>query len=190
VSQKDVAARAAAAGQSFAIRPARARELPALREIERAAGERFRQVGRPEVAEHAPPALEVFETARSERRLFVMDDGRGTPVGLLRLSVVDSLAHLDEISVHPSHGRRGLGARLVEFAVAWAAARGRRAVTLSTFADVPWNAPFYRRRGFRILEEHELTPGLRAIRDAEARAGLDVKARVFMRGEVQGPPGR
>jgi GNAT superfamily N-acetyltransferase len=127
--------------------------------------------------------------ARAEGRLLVADDGRGAPVAFLRLSLVDGRAHLDEVSVDPAHGRRGLGTRLVEFAVAWAAARGLPAITLSTFEGVPWNAPFYRRLGFRVLEEHELTPGLLGIREAEARNGLDVKARVFMRREVVGGAG-
>ena len=55
----------------------------------------------------------------------------------------------------------------------------RRAVTLSTFRDVPWNGPFYRKHGFRDLQPAEWTPGMRAIREKESQHGLCV-ARVFM----------
>ena len=175
--------RRAARGAAYAIRPARARELPALREIEAAAGELFRQVGRSDVSDGGPPDLPVFERARAEGGLFVADLA-GAPVGFARMRIVDGTAHLDELSVHPAHGRSGLGARLVEFACAWARARGYDAVTLSTFADVPWNGPFYARLGFRALPEHELTPGLLAVREHEAADGLDVKARVLMRREL------
>jgi hypothetical protein len=29
--------------------------------------------------------------------------------------------------------------------------------TLTTFEHVPWNAPYYRRRGFRVLDDGELS---------------------------------
>jgi hypothetical protein len=45
-------------------------------------------------------------------------------------------------------------------------------LTLTTFRDVPWNGPYYRRCGFRFLEDEELKPGLKAVFEAEARRGL------------------
>jgi hypothetical protein len=53
-------------------------------------------------------------------------------------------------------------------------------MTLTTFADVPWNAPYYERCGFRVMAADEITPGLAAIRAAEAAAGLDRWPRVCM----------
>jgi hypothetical protein len=64
---------------------------------------------------------------------------------------------------------------------AWAHAQGHPAVTLSTFRDMPWNRPFYRKHGFRDVPTAEWTPGVRAIRQKEAQHGLRVEARVFMR---------
>ena len=58
------------------------------------------------------------------------------------------------------------------------------AVTLTTFRDVPFNGPWYRRYGFRDLAEAELTPDLRAIREEEGEAGLDNDARACMRLEL------
>jgi hypothetical protein len=55
---------------------------------------------------------------------------------------------------------------------------------LSTFRDVPWNGPFYRKHGFRDLQPAEWTPGMRAIREKEAQHGLRVEARVFMRRDL------
>jgi len=37
-------------------------------------------------------------------------------------------------------------------------------MTLTTFADVPWNALYYLTCGFRVLDDAEVTAGLRAIR--------------------------
>ena len=46
-------------------------------------------------------------------------------------------------------------------------------MTLTTYSEVPWNAPYYERCGFHRLDEAQWTPSLRAIRAAEAAAGLD-----------------
>ena len=46
-------------------------------------------------------------------------------------------------SVLPSAMRRGTGTRLLEAACTWATGRGYTSVTLTTYADIAWNAPFY-----------------------------------------------
>jgi hypothetical protein len=63
-------------------------------------------------------------------------------------------------------------------------AEGIAALTLTTFSQVPWNAPYYERCGFRCLDEAELTPGLRAIRRHEAEMGLDRWPRLCMRRDL------
>ena len=96
----------------------------------------------------------------------------------------DDAVHLEEMDVVPGHGRRGLGARLLEHVCSWAQARGHASVTLSTFRDVPWNAPFYRKHGFRDLQPEEWSPSMRSLQESEARHGLRVEARVFMRRDL------
>ena len=58
------------------------------------------------------------------------------------------------------------------------------ALTLTTFRDVPWNAPYYARCGFHILDGDEITAGLETIRAREAARGLDRWPRVRMRRPV------
>lgn len=82
----------------------------------------------------------------------------------------------------PAAGRR----RLLDHAASLAAADGLPALTLTTFAHVPWNAPYYARCGFRVLADIELTLGLRAIRRREAALGLDWWPRVCMRHDLAG----
>ena len=55
------------------------------------------------------------------------------------------------------------------------------AVTLTTFRDVPWNAPFYTRLGFAMLDELTLPAGLAAKREQETRHGLPPETRCAMR---------
>jgi GNAT superfamily N-acetyltransferase len=162
------------------IRPARPDELETLRELEIAAGAPFRDLGMDLIADDTPPSTVVLRGALDRGGLWVIEDG-GAVAGYLMDDVVDGGPHLEQVSVHPDHARRGLGARLVEDLVARARADGHHAVTLTTFVDVPWNGPYYVRLGFRPLADDELGPGLRAIRRAEAARGLDRWPRLAMR---------
>jgi GNAT superfamily N-acetyltransferase len=93
------------------------------------------------------------------------------PVGFVSIDVIDGCAHIDQLSVLRDHGGHGIGRALLDEAVRWARADGLAAVTLTTFRDVPWNAPFYRRVGFEVVDDP--TPGLAAVRTAERAEGLD-----------------
>jgi hypothetical protein len=77
-----------------------------------------------------------------------------------------------------------VGRALLEHVAVRAAGAGVPALTLTTFAEVPWNAPYYRRCGFHVVEESRWTPGLRAIREREAEHGLDRWPRVAMRRDL------
>jgi GNAT superfamily N-acetyltransferase len=166
------------------IRAPVADELALLREIERAAGVMFARVGLDDVAAHEPATIgELAEYLRDGRVwILAVDD---TPVGYALLDLVDENAHLEQLSVLPEHGQRGLGSMLLEHVCAWAAAEGFPAVTLTTFSHVNWNQPFYEHRGFRVLAEREIGPELRALRDEETAHGLDPALRVCMRRDVK-----
>jgi ribosomal protein S18 acetylase RimI-like enzyme len=166
------------------IRPARTTELPALQAIERAAGRPFTDIGMPEIAQDDPPPLPVLAASEQAGLLWVAAGEADEPVAYLMAMVVDGCLHIEQVSVHPDSARRGIGRALIEHAAERASADDRPALTLTTFASVPWNAPYYLRRGFRILNEAELTPGLRAIRRHEAELGLDKWPRVCMHRDV------
>ena len=105
------------------VRLARREELPLLAAVERAAAERFRGAGMPEIAEQAPIAREVLSERHSDGSLWVAvsDD---TVVGFAMARELAGLGWLDEVSVVPAHGGRGLGRLLVEEALLWALRRG------------------------------------------------------------------
>lgn len=106
------------------------------------------------------------------------------PVGYLLMDEVDTTAHLEQVSVDPDHQRAGVGRALIDQARLWAVARGDHAITLTAYAYVSWNAPWYERLGFRVMAEDAIGPELRAIREAERARGLDVAPRVCMRLEL------
>jgi GNAT superfamily N-acetyltransferase len=162
------------------IRPPRPDELELLRDIERAAGVLFAQVGLGDVAENEPESVEALGAyLRAGRAWVVTDDD--VPVGYAVVDLVDGCAHLEQISVQPDHGGRGLGAALLEHVCEWARQQGYRSITLTTFADIAWNAPFYAKHGFRILTDADLGSELAARRAYEATLGLDPNRRVCMR---------
>lgn len=173
------------------IRAGREPDFEFLREIERAAGELFRQLGMDAVADDVPPSRELLGACAQSGQLWVAvpepRDGTsgGRPVAYALFEPLDGCLHIEQITVHPAYARRRIGRALIEYAAERAAACGAAALTLSTFTDVPWNAPYYARCGFRALAEHELTPGLRKIRAAEAGTALDRWPRVCMRRELR-----
>jgi ribosomal protein S18 acetylase RimI-like enzyme len=166
------------------IRAATAAELPALRDIERAAGEAFRGIGMPEIADDEPFSVDELAAYREARRAWVAVGQNGRLAAYLVAGLVDGNLHVEQVSVHPASARRGVGRAMLEHAAVRAARGGRPALTLTTFAEVPWNAPYYERCGFRRLAEAELTPGLREVRRREAAQGLDRWPRVCMRRDL------
>ena len=107
-----------------------------------------------------------------------------TPIGYVLVDHVDGCAHIEQISVLPDRQGAGVGRALIDHVRAWAVASGTRAITLTTFRDVPWNAPLYEHLGFRVLDEREIGPELRAVRDTETAHGLDPARRVCMRLDI------
>jgi GNAT superfamily N-acetyltransferase len=156
------------------IRIALPAEFERLREIEHAADEMFAQVG---IGPFAPSR----DHLRTAAIVLVSGD---PPVGFASVHLVDGLAHLWQLAVHPSAARQGRGSALVSAVCDWAVSQRLHGVTLTTFRDVPWNAPFYGGLGFRVLED--LTPGLAAIREEERAIGDDdFGPRVAMRKDLR-----
>jgi GNAT superfamily N-acetyltransferase len=173
----------------YHVRPAAAKDVALLPAIELAAArlflDRLNALGlTPEMLESTNSPAD-FAHAQKMGRLWVAVTEQDEPVGFALLSEIDGVIHLEELDVHPTHGRRGIGAALLQQVCAWAKAAAYPGVTLSTFRDVPWNAPFYARHGFRELRPEEMTPGMVSLREGEQRRGLRTDLRVIMRYDCQ-----
>jgi GNAT superfamily N-acetyltransferase len=123
-----------------AVRPARPDQLALLPALEAAADTLFEPLGTGPL----PPPGSGEDLAAA---LVVLVAG-DPPVGLCRIDAVRTGAHLEQLSVHPAHGRHGIGRALLRAGCAWAAEHGYHELTLATYRDVPWNAPFYASEGF------------------------------------------
>jgi len=164
----------------YSIEPARPEHLRALPEIERQAASLFRGWDVPQSVLEETTPLEEFQTVQAAGLLWVALSPQHHPVGFALVELEGHSPHLEEIDVHPLHGRRGIGTALVKAVCAWAQDRGYIGITLTTYRDIPWNAPFYASLGFEVLAAAELTPYLRARVEDETARGLDPAARVVM----------
>lgn len=130
------------------IRRPRRHEIKLLPQVENAADLRYRRVGLQLVIDMPPASVASLEAGRREDRVWVAVSRFDRPVGFALMKVIGGTAWLDQLSVLDRWQGSGLGAALIDRTASAARARGFDALYLSTYRDVPWNAPFYARRGF------------------------------------------
>ena len=166
---------------SVAVRLARVSDAALLPAIERAAGTRFRSL--PElawIADGEPMREDAHRRLIAQGTSWIAE-GSGAPVGFLAAERSGPELHIVELSVLPEYQGQGIGRALIDAALARADNDGLTAVTLTTFRDVPWNAPFYARIGFGEVPPLALSARLAAIRANESRHGLPAERRCAMR---------
>lgn len=167
--------------RNYSIELATKQHVRAIPAIEQAAAAMFSEADLPPALRFLVTDFDTLLEAQRDGRLWAALDEDGAVVGFALACIVGAHAHLDEMDVHPEHGRRGIGSRLLDAVIDWARRGGFPGVTLITFRHIPWNAPFYQRHGF-VPVEHERTSGnLRELIRQEAEAGLEPGNRVAMR---------
>ena len=130
------------------IRAARPEEIAILPQIENAADERYARVGLRRVLDMPPASVASLEYGRRHGMLWVATSPLNRVVGFALMKLPAGTAWLDQLSVLERWQGRGLGAALIDRTAKQARALGHDTLYLSTYLDVPWNAPFYARRGF------------------------------------------
>lgn len=171
----------------YTIRSACVEELTLLAHIETSAASLFLDTPYAFLVNAEPLSLDFVRQRFQAGQVWVVVDQHDVVVGYAVTREVEDTLYLQQIDVDPEHGQRGLGYALVNTVCSWAKLQGYPVVTLSTFRDIPWNAPFYLKLGFRILDESELTIGFQQIRLQELEAGLPISERVIMHHELQPP---
>jgi len=180
--------------QRYTIRLAEESDIEVLPKVEHAAARRFLPyLERLEISaallEGLTP-ISFLRRSQHDQQLWVAipsDMPNPQPVGFIVTKLLHSSSFVVELSVHPDHGRQGIGSALIEACCMGAVSKGARQVTLTTFRHVPWNIPFYQRLGFRELSAEQWSPEIHAIVQHEARYGFDRAHRVVMMRPAQRP---
>ncbi len=155
-------------------------DIPFLPAIEHSAAQAFRLI--PELAWLADsPIIDLQQHRLSlEGGHSLVAVAGGKLAGFLLTEALDDTLFIVEISVHQAWQGKGIGRAMIAKIVDHARHAAYPALTLTTFRDVPWNAPFYRRLGFRMLNEQTLPAGLAAKRQQETAHGLAPETRCAM----------
>jgi predicted N-acetyltransferase YhbS len=128
-----------------------------------------------------PPAASAVDHARTiskGRSLVALQAER--VIGFAAIRTVGRELHLAELSVKRAHQRCGVGSLLIRAMMIDARNSGYRAITLNTYRDIPWNAPFYARFGFVEVENFEGRGHLAESREEAAALGLPMDRRCAM----------
>jgi GNAT superfamily N-acetyltransferase len=158
------------------VRQATAEDLELLEEIENEADALFATVFS---MAGWRPAPSYTQLSKQSGFILVASDNPGTdPIGFAHVLEVPGGSHLEQLSVRPSAAHRGHGRALVEAVKSESRHRGSKRVTLRTFADVPWNAPFYSTCDF--IERDPDSDFLRNLLAAEQQQGLGHGRRIQM----------
>jgi GNAT superfamily N-acetyltransferase len=134
---------------SWTIRVAEFEDADALPAVERSAGMRFRSI--PDLAFLADGDDRPVEWHRHYIALgteWVALSETEEIVAFLAAETVGAELHVWELAVRSDVQNQGIGRKLIEAACAYARQRNLRSLTLTTFSNVPWNAPWYQRLGF------------------------------------------
>lgn len=171
--------------EGYSISTGRSEDIPAIIAVDIAASALFEATGLltgDALKDHVP--AELLEREIEGKNVFVARNQHGWPVGFALIRIRRNGIYLDQVSVHPDHGRKGIGRALVIRVLTEAELRKLPHVSLSTFRTVPWNGPFYASLGFREIPSSRLEPYMREIEQAQ-RPFMDVSTRCFMRRKVR-----
>lgn len=163
------------------IAPAVETHLAEIPRIEAAAATVFSEVDLPQSLRFKVTEPDDLRDALDDERLWVATTVDERIAGYALADVVDQQAYLAEVDVLPEYFRQGIGTKLVNTVVNWATTQGFESLWLVTFRHLPWNAPFYEKLGFSLVNPAEHGKELASLIEEEGRLGINVSDRVAMR---------
>lgn len=154
-------------------------------ELEQSAGLSFRadrEISWLAYADNLP--AERYRDIIAEGWSWIAEGERAQPLAFVAATLEGEELHLWEFNVHIEYQRRGIGRGLLQRLIAEAMGSRIPAMTLTTFRDVPWNAPFYRSMGFEPVAPEQLDSRLAGLLAEDARMGLPPARRCAMRRKI------
>ena len=166
--------------QGCIIRRRAPRDDPDLVRIENAANRLLAAHGYPHLAAHGIPDVAWLRGMIEDGDVFVAATAQDMPAGFAVAQPLAGRLHLRELSVDPDHARHGIGTALVRAVIGHARSADLPGVSLTTFRDVPFNAPFYARLGFREISGAQAGPALAEAFRREVPEGVEASKRAIM----------
>ncbi|MEQ9350167.1 MAG: GNAT family N-acetyltransferase, partial [Alphaproteobacteria bacterium] len=140
---------------------------PIMQDIERDAGRRFAETPFSFVATAEPTSGHTISLhLRTGFASLAWHDRR--PVGFILARLEEGAGYVAELSVRCDWGRRGCGRALMAAAESWLAEQGADSAWLTTFTDIPWNAPWYADQGYQNVVTADRPAWLNRIMDRQA----------------------
>ena len=173
--------------EEYAIRFGRPLDIPNLIAADRAASELFRPTGLVPDMATIPESIPVpVLTDALNAGMVLVATHEDTAIGFALCQIFGTYLYLHQLSVAPEHGRKGIGRELVQRVFLLAENNKCHSVALSTFREVPWNAPFYASLGFKELPAKKRAAWMLEIEQEQSKT-LDITKRCFMRRPVRRP---
>lgn len=147
----------------YRIRPGTAADFSAIDQIGITAVERFNSI--PELS-HLKNVVglthDKLQQWLTDGKVFIVEDTT-KPVGFASAFPKDDVLYVNEVVVDLSCQGKGIGGLLVNAILNWARERKKNEgktskVSLMTYAEVPWNAPWYRKFGFKEVDAATVGP--------------------------------
>lgn len=162
------------------IRRARLDDLSALPAVESSAATAYRAIPDRAWLADGEAISHAEHIALRERGITLIAEGDGGICGFICSEPLGESLFIREVSVRHQDQGKGIGHGLLRALIDQARAAGWTRITLTTFRDLAWNAPFYARLGFRELQADALAPELRLHLQREIEHGLPAEHRCAM----------
>lgn len=171
---------------TYSIRAINPLDIEKLIEIEKSAAQVFINI--PELAWiakspvlSADTHLELIINAYS----FAIVSEQDQPVGFLYAKKQGQDLYIIEMDVCRDFQKQGIGRQLIEYAIDYAKQNDFVSLSLTTFAHVVWNRPFYEKLGFQMINQCDLPIYLQNALDNEVAFGFSRGTRCAMRLVIQ-----
>ncbi|PSS16662.1 hypothetical protein M430DRAFT_19638 [Amorphotheca resinae ATCC 22711] len=167
---------------NFSIRKARSEDIPLLGPVERSAAEIFRTVNLGSLADdETTVAPSILATMADSNHLLVAVNESDQPIGFVGGMNIDGNFHIVEISVAQAVQGKGVGSALMAEMTRQVKEEKFMVMTLTTYRNVAWNGPWYKKLGFQEVTAEEMGKEYLKIWDVESQHGHDMASRCVMR---------
>lgn len=167
---------------NFSIRKARSEDIPLLGPVERSAAEIFRTVNLGSLADdETTVAPSILATMVDSNHLLVAVNESDQPIGFVGGMDIDGNFHIVEISVAQAVQGKGVGSALMAEMTRQVKEEKFMVMTLTTYRNVAWNGPWYKKMGFQEVTAEEMGKEYLKIWDVESQHGHDMASRCVMR---------